>query len=787
MTCRHFIIIPLFSVFLLMFVIPGRADAVILVDNGTAMMNLVLPAAPVPEEEQAGREISDCLSKMSGSRIETGTASSGGKSIILGRADAFDAGLIPFEMKENVSELEPEGYLIESRDGNLYLLAQTGQGALWAAYGLLHELGCRWYMPGEMGEVIPKRQTVEVENGRRTGAPDFFYREVWYSWGRPEVTGPRFLQWRQRNRMFRPNVSHGHNLTNSMPPSASYEKRPELYSLVDGERIKQQVCTSNPEVVKLITQTVIEYFDKYPDYLCYSLCPDDNDDFCECENCTKLDTDAFDYDRQKPIVTDRYMTFVNQVAEGIQEKHPGKMVSLYAYINHSTPPEYVKVSPYVVVFLTSSVYCAGHGIGDTHCESRMKMKADLEAWCKACPNVYIYEYDPVPGNAELPWPLFGARAREMPVYKELGVKGLSVEGHCSWATLSPNHWFSAQLLWNADQKMADLLRDYCDGFFGLTCRGADPQLAQIADAMFDYYTVLEKALADREPMIEWGLRDIPDIFTPEIVQSCRQSLNRALETAPKVKHPELKTLNTRLEMVDMGFQYLETYLQLQEANRNSGDFETLKNTYEKCVELAQRMVDANPDYLETESAFPGLKDEYGEITDMRFAPEMGLVTDWYAIGPFSNAKAEGHDTVYPPETKVDLQEKLDGLDGPVEWKIIRAGEGRGYMDLLHHFQPPDWVTVYAYAFIHNDQEREVELRMGSNDTLKVWLGGELIWEYGEARPAAVDSDVVPVRLKAGTMPVLLKISQTGRKWGFYFRITDSDGNTIPGITVDLNP
>ena len=52
----------------------------------------------------------------------------------------------------------------------------------------------------------------------------------------------------------------------------------------------------------------------------------------------------------------------NQVAERLQERHPGKMVSMYAYINHSTPPVQTPVSPYVVIFFTTSVYCGGHGI-----------------------------------------------------------------------------------------------------------------------------------------------------------------------------------------------------------------------------------------------------------------------------------------------------------------------------------------------------------------------------------------------------------------------------------------
>ena len=36
---------------------------------------------------------------------------------------------------------------------------------------------------------------------------------------------------------------------------------------------------------------------------------------------------------------------------------------------------------------------------------------------------FIYEYDPTPFNAELPWPMYGTHARSMPDYKAMGIRG----------------------------------------------------------------------------------------------------------------------------------------------------------------------------------------------------------------------------------------------------------------------------------------------------------------------------------------------------------------------------
>jgi hypothetical protein len=177
----------------------------------------------------------------------------------------------------------------------------------------------------------------------------------------------------------------------------------------------------------------------------------------------------------------------------------------------------------------------------------------------------------------------------------------------------------------------------------------------------------------------------------------------------------------------------------------------------------------------------------GETIGMTYGRDLTLVTSWNAIGPFDNAGGKGHDTVYPPETGIDSKATCGGLGGPVSWKTVSSPTGQGYVNLLHHFAPKDWVTVYALAYIHADQAMDAQLRVGSNDTVKVWLGGRLVWNFDEGRKAQYDQDIVPVHFEAGATPVLLKVSQTGGDWGFYFRITDGAGKPIQGVRVKLNP
>ncbi len=169
-------------------------------------------------------------------------------------------------------------------------------------------------------------------------------------------------------------------------------------------------------------------------------------------------------------------------------------------------------------------------------------------------------------------------------------------------------------------------------------------------------------------------------------------------------------------------------------------------------------------------------------------PLVGMITTWNGIGPFDNKEGTGHKAVYPPENEINFDATYEGLDGPVKWKIITEPmAGDGYVDLLSHFNPNVWSVAYVMNYLYAVQPIDVELRIGSNDTLKVWLGGEMIWQYRQERGARPDEDIVKVSLKPGWTPVLLKVTQSENRWGFYFRVTDTAGNPTKKVKAALKP
>jgi hypothetical protein len=78
--------------------------------------------------------------------------------------------------------------------------------------------------------------------------------------------------------------------------------------------------------------------------------------------------------------------------------------------------------------------------------------------------------------------------------------------------------------------------------------------------------------------------------------------------------------------------------------------------------------------------------------------------------------------------------------------------------------------AYATTLIDSPVEQSGALLLGSDDGFAVWLNGEaLAANLGVSRAMVPDQERLPVRLRAGTNVLLLKIAQGGGNWGFCAR------------------
>jgi hypothetical protein len=169
------------------------------------------------------------------------------------------------------------------------------------------------------------------------------------------------------------------------------------------------------------------------------------------------------------------------------------------------------------------------------------------------------------------------------------------------------------------------------------------------------------------------------------------------------------------------------------------------------------------------------------IDGFKLEPVREYVTAWNLIGPFPNPRDSdilryGLDTVYPPETEIDLKKTYEGVDGQtLKWRIIKTPKN-GYISLYNMVTPYEFVVTYAQTFIYSPLEQSVKLFIGSDDGCKVFLNSKELHRFLAVRISAPDQDEVTLPLQKGWNNLLLKIENNFGGYAFYARVLDTNDN-----------
>jgi hypothetical protein len=148
---------------------------------------------------------------------------------------------------------------------------------------------------------------------------------------------------------------------------------------------------------------------------------------------------------------------------------------------------------------------------------------------------------------------------------------------------------------------------------------------------------------------------------------------------------------------------------------------------------------------------------------------------WMESEPFSETGFDqSFDRDFGPETKKDWAAvKESGNWEPAEdWK-----DGKPITLSL-----PDFHSLYAARVIQSEDAMEIDVSLGSDDALKVWLNGEELLSRKVVRGVAADQETVRLKLKPGENLFLAKIINSGGGSGFYFKL---GGPRIPLKIVGL--
>jgi hypothetical protein len=139
------------------------------------------------------------------------------------------------------------------------------------------------------------------------------------------------------------------------------------------------------------------------------------------------------------------------------------------------------------------------------------------------------------------------------------------------------------------------------------------------------------------------------------------------------------------------------------------------------------------------------------------------LSDWYSVGGFAGDRDKLHNKKFGPEENPGLDQVYTGER---KW-IARPNWIDGQ---THHFEGQAVEITYLRRSIEMSQDLDILAYVSSDDGLKVWLNGQLIFENDADRGLEPNQEFIPLQLKKGDNTVMLKINNRGGLHGYFFSL-----------------
>ena len=166
---------------------------------------------------------------------------------------------------------------------------------------------------------------------------------------------------------------------------------------------------------------------------------------------------------------------------------------------------------------------------------------------------------------------------------------------------------------------------------------------------------------------------------------------------------------------------------------------------------------------------------------------LGLLKNWRIMGPFDNERGTGFLSTYAPERGIDLDEAAEGKAREVRWRTLPRQTLAGYVNFNEMLRPRDEALAYAVTFIEAGAQNDLALRLGSDESYRIWLNGKLLASEDIQRKFVFDQNAISLPLQKGWNCLLIKIGESEGNWGFTARITGQEGSPAKGWREGLPP
>lgn len=541
MKCRKFLLALAVALVSICPVMAGK-----LFKAGKSRYMIVVTSDASPSEQTAAHELQEYINKISGVKLELlsdDNTTDYNKVIYIGYNSKYGAKLgieCPAESDESFTYC--------TVGDNLWIWGGKQRGTMYGVYAFLeNELGVRWYTKN--CTKVPELNTWSFKKINHSETPAVSIRQMDYF----DAQDAAFLAHNKVNSIWNSQVNKYGNLVgywgchtfDALVASNKYfATHPEYFSLRDGERKPHtQLCLTNPDVLRLCTEGMLQTIKNNPNYWVYSLSQNDNQNYCQCEKCTEI---ANRYGGQSGLL----LWFVNQVADVVKEHYPDKHISTFAYQYTRGVPTGITPRDNVVIRLCSIECCFGHQLSE--CEHNKSFMHDLREWSKVAKRLYIWDYVCNFRQYLAPYPNFGVLAPNVKTFKEHNVIGLYEEGvynTVGGAFADLKAWIIAKLLWNPEQDTNSLVRDFIANYYGAA-----------AEYVQQYFDLCE-SLVKPDTYLDIFFSERHSIYTEDFIAEATDLVNKAREAVEN----ESDEMKYRVDLVRLQMQYLHLMREPQKA------------------------------------------------------------------------------------------------------------------------------------------------------------------------------------------------------------------------------
>jgi hypothetical protein len=434
--------------------------------------HIVLAEGAVPSELYAAEEFQRLFHEAGGRRVTiVKVTDHAERNIFIGPGPVMRESRIGF----STDDFGPEDFRIVVTADNVAIAGGRPRGTLYGVYTFLEDyVGVRFLTAHHTH--VPKLTSPHVVPptdracrpplafrwpyyGENSAAPDFAARlRVNTVSDEPRLGGKS------------PMSLISHTFVRQMPSVEYGREHPEYFALRDGRRLapfeddryETQPCLSNPDVLRIVTESVLKQLEEHPEKGNVSVSQNDNKKHCQCPECRAID-------EREGSPMGSLLAFVNAVADRVAEAHPHVMVGTLSYQYSRKPPRNIRPRPNVQIQLCSIECCLMHPINDPDCPKNVAFCRDMAEWGAICKNVHIWNYNTNFHNYLLPCPNLRVIEPNVRYFVEHSARGVFMQaaGNALGAELGDlRNYVIAGLLWDPRRSGQALVDEFLDLHYG---------------------------------------------------------------------------------------------------------------------------------------------------------------------------------------------------------------------------------------------------------------------------------------------------------------------------------